>query len=362
MASNATNIFESDRAAQGSHSGKALFILFIVFQLIGLSGSILMLVTACVSKRVHRHWCWMSFVFSWIISCVSYSFLAGASIDWQPEFPLCLTQAALIYTVPTLTASTSLALIIQVLISIRACYTILNAGTTSNNNGLKLHRLWTFLMISLPYLLATALFTISLVIGLRDRATVVRRPGNYYCDMLHKLPRDLSAIIVTVIMGICLCLGITLCVILSRNWSALSCDAHAPLTSVLRVLCFSAVSLVAVALALLFYFSPHASNGPGLSISLSPIPVAAVLIFGSQTDLVRAWHTGIQACFHSLRSGFKTLFNSTTESSEDGSERQHRSQLGRPRCGPLCIGSHHLCNHSHSSQDTMISSETFALA
>ncbi|KAJ3888374.1 hypothetical protein GG344DRAFT_79827 [Lentinula edodes] len=202
-ASNRTDLIGSgsvdgnDNTAPSSSS--ALFILFIVFQLIGLVGSILILFTACISKLFRkRHWSWFSFVFSWIVSCVSYSLLAGAPIDWRPEYPLCLTQAALIYTVPTLyvplssqlrrdkdthesakwihrTACSSLALVIQVLVSVRALAAIhINPTAMTSNDGgnTSLHRLWTFLLLSIPYLSGAGMFAMSLVIGLRDRGTV----------------------------------------------------------------------------------------------------------------------------------------------------------------------------------------------
>ncbi|KAJ4496235.1 hypothetical protein C8J55DRAFT_553960 [Lentinula edodes] len=238
-------------------SSSALFILFIVFQLIGLVGSILILFTACISKIVRkRHWSWFSFVFSWIISCVSYSLLAGAPIDWQPEYPLCLTQAALIYTVPTLTAFSSLALVIQVLVSVRALAAIhINPTSITSNDGgnTSLHRLWTFLLLLIPYLSGAGMFAMSLVIGLRDRGTVRREPGGFYCNMENPIPRThkfirrgkLSAAIVAAIMLICVSLGVTICVILRKNWNAVRSDVQVPLATVTRVLCFSTFSVVA---------------------------------------------------------------------------------------------------------------------
>lgn len=104
----------------GLREHKSLFSLFIVLQLTGFTGLVIILFTASVSTlSKKRHPSWSNFIVTWIISCVSYrlvyhpslkfpsvncwfSFLAGAPITWQPEYSLCLTQAALIYTVPTL--------------------------------------------------------------------------------------------------------------------------------------------------------------------------------------------------------------------------------------------------------------------
>ncbi|KAJ4490418.1 hypothetical protein J3R30DRAFT_3421562 [Lentinula aciculospora] len=347
---------EDENGRTSSSSNKALFILFIVFQLIGLVGSILMLLTACISTMVRkRYWSWLSFVFSWVISCVSYSLLAGARIDWQPELPLCLTQAALIYTVPTLTASASLALVIQVLISVR----VLAAATptantiTSNVGGhTSLHKMWTFLLVFLPYFFGAGMFALSLVIGLRDRGTVTREPGGFYCNMMNPLPGKLSTAIVAVIMLICVCLGVAICVILRKNWRAFSSDVRAPLATVMRVLCFSAFSLLAIVLGILFFCMPRDSHGPGMEITLSLIPVAAVLIFGSQTDLIRSWKIGFHACFQSVNSGSKMLLDLTAVVTVQNHGQPQSRHRRTPHCGPRCS---HLCNHSHSSQDSMIS-------
>ncbi|KAJ3808590.1 hypothetical protein F5876DRAFT_78600 [Lentinula aff. lateritia] len=252
-ASNRTDLIGSGSVDGNNNTAppasSAVFILFIVFQLIGLVGSILMLFTACISKIVRkRHWSWFSFVFSWIVSCVSYSLLAGAPIDWQPEYPLCLTQAALIYTVPTLSAFCSLALVIQVLVSVRALAAIHvnpTAITYSNGGNTSLRRLWTFLLLSIPYLSGAGMFAMSLVIGLGDRETVRREPGEFYCNMKNSVPGKLSAAIVAAIMLICVSLGITICVILRKNWNAVRSDVQVPLATVTRVLCFSAFSAVA---------------------------------------------------------------------------------------------------------------------
>ncbi|KAJ3746363.1 hypothetical protein DFH05DRAFT_938939 [Lentinula detonsa] len=327
-----------DEDQTSSSSNHAFFLVFVVFQLIGLAGSILMLLTVCISKTVKRRWSWINFVFTWIVSCTSYSLLVRGPMNWQPDYPLCLTQAALVYTVPTLTASASLALVIQVLISVRA-FAAPNptgeAATNDRRNAL-LHRLYTLLMVSLPYIAGTGMFAVSLVIGLKDRETVIREPGGFYCNMLNPIPGKLSAVIVAVIMLICLCLSITISIILGRNWRAFSSDAHAPLATVLRVLCFSAFSVVAVVLGLLFFFTPRGKHGPGLQITLAIIPVAAVLVFGSQTDLVRSWKAGVQSCFHFVQESFEMLFHLTALSDREQGrivvEVEHReSRLGGRR-------------------------------
>jgi hypothetical protein len=158
-----------------------LFILFIVLQLMGFCGSIIILLTACVSPLVRRrHPIWFSFIVAWIISSVSYSLLVGTPTDWIPPYPTCLTQAVMIYTVPTLTASASLALIVHVLLTVRALVT---PSDTSSSEGV-----WTFLLIFLPYLFGGGMFALSMVIGLEHHDTVTRPSYGFYCHMQNSLP------------------------------------------------------------------------------------------------------------------------------------------------------------------------------
>ncbi|KAE9393241.1 hypothetical protein BT96DRAFT_228795 [Gymnopus androsaceus JB14] len=304
---------------------KHLFTLFIVLQLFGLVGMIIILLTASVSSLVKkRHLSWSNFTATWIFSCTSYSLLVGAPITWQPEYALCLTQAALVYTVPTLTACSTLALVVQILITVRSI-----ATTSPENSGTVSHRWSKFVLFVFPYLFAGGMFALSLTIGLKDRSVVTRAPGGFYCNMTNALPGKLSAIIVTVIMIICVCLDVYICVILRRHWHN---DLQASLATVMRVLVFSAFSVVAIVLGLFFFFMPRSKHGPGLELVLALIPFAAVLVFGTQTDLVRSLNAGLQACFHSIQACCRMLISL-------------QRQPGRHGTRPC----------SNSSQETMIS-------
>jgi len=140
-----------------------------------------------------------------------------------------------------------------------------------------------------------------LTIGLKDKSVVVRSPGEFYCNMTNTLPGRLSAIIVTVIMIICVCLDVYICIVLRRYWHLVSGDLQASLATVMRVMVFSAFSVVSVVLGLVFFFTPLSRHGPALNIVLSVLPFAAVFVFGTQKDLVRSWKAGFQGCFHSIQ-------------------------------------------------------------
>ncbi|KAK0192389.1 hypothetical protein F5146DRAFT_1039599 [Armillaria mellea] len=102
---------------EASYTGseKRCLVAFYVLQLTGFMGLLIILLTGTFSPTVaKRHVCWLNFIISWIISTISYSLLVGHSMDWEPPHGLCLTQAILVYSVPTLTACTTTALVIHV--------------------------------------------------------------------------------------------------------------------------------------------------------------------------------------------------------------------------------------------------------
>src|SRR6266498_1561310 len=77
---------------------------FLALNFVGGIGLLLVIVTAIFSPNVKRLPTWFSFCASWIFSCISYTLLtlAGQQFTTHPSYPLCFTQAALVYAVPPL--------------------------------------------------------------------------------------------------------------------------------------------------------------------------------------------------------------------------------------------------------------------
>ncbi|KAE9382752.1 hypothetical protein BT96DRAFT_930172 [Gymnopus androsaceus JB14] len=75
----------------------------------------LILFSAILSQQVKRLATWYTFCLSWTISCLSYLWLFFSGEIHSPESSnfICITQAALIYSVPTLTASATLSLLLH---------------------------------------------------------------------------------------------------------------------------------------------------------------------------------------------------------------------------------------------------------
>lgn len=71
---------------------------FNALQLLGLIGSIFVLVTALFSS-VPRQATWYNFFISWTVFCASYLllFFDGHAYDGDPELSLCIAQSSLTY-------------------------------------------------------------------------------------------------------------------------------------------------------------------------------------------------------------------------------------------------------------------------
>lgn len=85
---------------------RLLIHLYVGFNLFGLLGTAIMALTAIFSRSTPRHATWLNFAFSWIVSAVSYTllFFSGQLEKPEPDFGVCLAQAALVYAAPPLYA------------------------------------------------------------------------------------------------------------------------------------------------------------------------------------------------------------------------------------------------------------------
>ncbi|KAG7086857.1 hypothetical protein E1B28_002778 [Marasmius oreades] len=259
----------------------ALTDLFFALQLTSLGGFLIILLTVLLSDRVtKRHPIWVNFILSWIISCISYSFMVGHSIDWEPPRELCLTQAILVYTVPSLTAGATFALLVHVLIFFRVTFTFPEATRP--------RAIWYILLIFVPYVPALGMLFLSLGIGISDPGTVKILENGMYCNMRNEFPGKLSAIIVTVWMIACVILEVLIFKDLRRNWQAVRDEVFAHMKgTTIRIFVFSVSTIIAACLGVIFFFEDN--HGPALNIIIALIPLNAMLVFGSQGDIIRSW-------------------------------------------------------------------------
>ncbi|KAJ7096149.1 hypothetical protein C8R44DRAFT_889863 [Mycena epipterygia] len=271
--------FFSREAGSPTAHHKLLIGIFLVLQVLGLIGSVALVLTTTLSSRSPRNATWQNFFTSWIISTVSYSLLlfSGQVNKPEPMFGVCLAQAGLIYGIPSLTAATTFGLIAQIWFSVQALLA----------RKIKNERLWTIGILILPYVILFAMVIASWAVGIRNPDLVVMIGSGMYCHIgpsgtLGKV----SAALVALSLIPTLALEIMICVALRRNWATFKRMKHS-MSITLRVIIFTMFGILAIALSGIFVFTE--SHGAALNIVFAAMPVVAVIVFSTQKDIISVW-------------------------------------------------------------------------
>ncbi|KAK0219835.1 hypothetical protein IW262DRAFT_981716 [Armillaria fumosa] len=231
-----------------------LFYTFIGLQLSGAIGMSLIFLTVVFSPLVKRCSTWYTFCVSWILSCFSYSllfFVGGSDPSHVLNRNLCITQAALIYSVPTLTALTTLSLLV---------HSWYNVHFGISRPPLEANYKTVIALLVAPYIIWLFMFLGFLLFGLA------------HSSLVNRLMQA--------------SLGLSLCRNLYHNDST-STISIPTLQVVIRVMIFSFLTLVAFAEGVIYIFD--LSPGPFVDIIMAWLPVFGVLIFGMQKDIFRTW-------------------------------------------------------------------------
>ncbi|KJA17424.1 hypothetical protein HYPSUDRAFT_1022158 [Hypholoma sublateritium FD-334 SS-4] len=245
---------------------------YISLQLIGLIGCLVIFVTGFFSESALRHTAWFSFMFSWVLSTLSYLLLFISGRLENAPFGLCLIQSALMYAAPTLTAATTLAFVTQIFFK-------LHNSLGPRERGGRL--IW--LMLVGPYVLHATIATETIIIGLEDDNTLYQSGMGGYCYLKNAVPSQTSTVTVMVLMIPTVVLGAWTCVLLTRNWSSKKLVNY-PVSTTIRVLVFSALSMIANTITIMYMSAKGRSHRPYVVVSL--IPIAAILAFGTQKDII----------------------------------------------------------------------------
>ncbi|KAJ6599908.1 hypothetical protein DFH09DRAFT_1271481 [Mycena vulgaris] len=279
---------------------KVLIDVFLTLQMLGLIGSCALVLTTTLSSRSPRNATWQNFFTSWIISTVSYSLLlfSGQINQQEPTFGVCLAQAGLVYGIPSLTAATTFGLIAQIWFNVQALLA----------HKIKYERMMTIGLLILPYIILFSMVIASWVVGIHNPDLVEIIGSGMYCHIgpsgtLGKV----SAGLVALTLLPTLALEIMICIALRRNWNTFKRMKHS-LSITLRVMIFTMFGMLAIALSGIFVFSE--SHGSALNIVFATMPVVAVVVFSTQTDIISVW------MFWKKRPEGKTL-SSTRSSASD---------------------------------------------
>ncbi|GLB38954.1 hypothetical protein LshimejAT787_0601160 [Lyophyllum shimeji] len=266
-----------ETAQQIIHARVAL--AFIVLQLVGGCGLLIVLLTAAIGRGVKRYSTWYSFGASWVFSCVCYTLLAfaGQRTGPDPEFGLCVIQMALIYAAPSLTACTTLSLIIHMLLNLRRL--LANAPFRTNSGAVAA-------LLIVPYLVWLAEFLGVLLYGISTPDTVRRSLNGTYCNSKNPLLSKISALIVVCCTVLTVALQGIIALRLYRNRTVIS-GCSQSVTMAIRVMVFSLVGALALGVAIAYVVTYQ--HDQAFDMILASLPVMAFLIFGSQPDLARVW-------------------------------------------------------------------------
>jgi len=266
-------------AGPSDASRKTLIDVFLAFQLLGLIGSVALVLTTTLSNRAPRNSTWQNFFTSWIISTVSYSLLlfTGQIHTPQPTFGVCLAQAGLIYGIPSLTAATTFGLIAQIWFKVQ----------TLLRRKVKNERLWTITILILPYCMLVGMVIASWVAGVRNPSGVLIIGSGMYCHIGYSgTLGKVSAALVALTLIPTVTLEILICISLRKNWATFKRMKNS-MSIILRVVIFTLIGILAISLSALFVFSSN--HGPGVNIALAAMPVIAVLVFSTQKDILSVW-------------------------------------------------------------------------
>jgi len=268
---------ENEYVSTSGHNS-TLITAFITLQMFGWMGSSIVLLCVVCSRKIQRHATWINLCVTWILSGVSYSLLfLGHQLKDPPYHPLCLTQAALIYASPPLTAGATIALAIHLLFSVWSVYTFPHTGA-------QLHGTSSIILIILPYIPYLGVFIWVLVMGLQNPNAVIRDNSGMYCSMRFPSPGRFSSMFVAVTMVATVSIEGFIVAALYHNWRAYKHNNNGLLAMIIRVLCFSLFTALAVGISLVFVWYPNSASVPNIILAL--YPAAFVIIFSTQKDLL----------------------------------------------------------------------------
>ncbi|EJF58584.1 hypothetical protein BD309DRAFT_920132 [Dichomitus squalens] len=274
----------SDQPTQASADFTELDI-FIAFQATGGIGLLAVLLTALFARKIYRHFTWLNFCITWLIYCISYLLLAFTGQQTRkeaPAYPICLTQASLIYAAPVLVAMSTFALVLQLWFTLSSALAP-PAKVKSRNyvrNGL---------LLVAPYVAWLGAVITILVIGTLHPNTVERAGHFVYCTISSGRPGNIIAIIVAIILLVMVVFDIYIATVLYRNWRALRGSdrpGQIPLSLLVRVAIFSFVCVVGIGCAGVFLSNVAFFAG---NVIIALMPLIAFLVFGTQRDILDVW-------------------------------------------------------------------------
>jgi len=257
---------------------------FIALQMIGWLGCSILLLTIIFSRKIQRHATWTNLCLAWILSGVSFSLLfLGHQMKNTPYYPLCVTQAALIYASQTLTSGASVALAIQLLFRVNSLV------YSSPEISPRFHRIRCIILVASPYLAFITFFIGVLVVGLNHPDTVQKSKNGMYCHIhdQFQVPAKLTTAFMVLTMFPTVSIEGIIILGLYRNWRTYQRDNGDLLGMIIRVCCFTFFSALSVGISFVYLSQPSSISVGRIIWALDP--VAFFVIFSTQRDILNTW-------------------------------------------------------------------------
>lgn len=255
----------------------------------GQVGLPLVIVTLLFSKKAIRHPTLINFFCTWVIYSVVFClFLYSRQQDQQLQGLLCQVQSALIHGAPPMSVVATLALVIQLWLTLREP-PVQQTVTLSGSRWPKTLRLR--IMLVTPYI-TFAIFIIITASLQQNENVQVGAWNGLYCTTRgapiigYAVPGFCTAVLVIVVgfeVAIAVCYFRTQRTI-SDNFPL--ADTRKSPAMVLRILVFNIYTLITLSAGIVF-FSHVAWAWPYMI--QAGLPLCAFLVFGTQKDIFLAW-------------------------------------------------------------------------
>ncbi|KAF4581377.1 hypothetical protein EYR40_002965 [Pleurotus pulmonarius] len=239
-----------------------LIAIFDFTQIFGFVLLGIVLLTAALAPSIRRSPAWFNFLSTWVLSCISYLITLGQQTGEEPRFSICLLQAMLVYAAPAVTVTAGLCFSIEIIIA--------------------------------PYVVHLLICAEVLILGLKNRTWVKRDKTFMFCHLDSTTPAYITGAVVICVILIAMGFVASIAIYIRRHMAASRLFHGQQVANiqkmVLRFGIFTILPMFGLALSITQVSSRRTGLADGiLTIIIGTLPAGAALIFGTQSDIMRAW-------------------------------------------------------------------------
>ncbi|KAI0082080.1 hypothetical protein K474DRAFT_1655414 [Panus rudis PR-1116 ss-1] len=258
---------------------------FLILHIIGGHVGLPILVSIFVlSNRTRRPPSLVNMCLTWILFSISHSlmFYGGWQKHRDPPFALCLIQAGLIHAAPPMCLVAVLAVVLQVYYLFQPPWSSLSFFSRYDVPH------WARLAVVLlpPYIVYVVIAVVTIVVGLHNPDTIVPTLG-LYCTInitaFFAIPAFCAIFMIIVFI-----INIGSLVQYYRNWQRMkalsSASERRSLNVWIRVFAFNLYAVATLGACVLYFVTP---TSPLPYLIEAALPLVALLLFGSQKDILR---------------------------------------------------------------------------